>query len=415
MQITYKFRLYPNAEQEQNLLWTLDKCRLVYNDMLEGMNEQEKPDRVELQNSIPELKEKYPELKGVYSKVLQYEVYRLFSNLRSLSESKKKGRKVGRLRFKGKGWFKTFTYNQSGFKIIKTDNRLDKLHLSKIGDISIRMHREIEGERKQITIKHKQTGEWFAFITTSIEIEAETEIETENEEIEKEDKLIQNPVGIDVGIESFSTDSEGRKIENPRYYKKGLKKLEKAQKKLSKKQKKSKNRNKQKKKVAKAHEKIVNQRDDFLHKLSRIYVDNYDLIAVENLNIKGMSRNHHLSQSILDCSWSRFIQYMEYKAERADISVIKVNPKNTSQTCSECGRELEEHLSLSDRTFRCPECGMEMDRDINASRNILRRGLEKKLLPQGLREVTPVEIGPLQKLETISASSIIETGSLFQN
>jgi Transposase and inactivated derivatives len=212
------------------------------------MNEQENPDRLELQNSIPELKEKYPELKGVYSKVLQYEVYRLFSNLGSLSELKKKGRKVGRLRFKSKGWFKTFTYNQSGFKIIKTDNRLDKLHLSKIGDISIRMHREIEGEIKQITIKHKQTGEWFAFITTSIEIEAETEIETENEEIEKENKLIQNPVGIDVGIESFSTDSEGRKIENPRYYKKGLKKLEKAQKKLSKKQKKSKNRNKQKRK-----------------------------------------------------------------------------------------------------------------------------------------------------------------------
>ena len=103
MQITYKFRLYPNEEQEQKMEWTLDKCRLVYNDMLEGMNEQEKPDRVELQNSIPELKEKYPELKGVYSKVLQYEVYRLFSNLGSLSELKKKGRKVGRLRFKGKG------------------------------------------------------------------------------------------------------------------------------------------------------------------------------------------------------------------------------------------------------------------------------------------------------------------------
>jgi len=411
MQITYKFRLYPNEEQEQKMEWTLDKCRLVYNDMLEGMNEQEKPDRVELQNSIPELKEKYPELKGVYSKVLQYEVYRLFSNLGSLSELKKKGRKVGKLRFKGKGWFKTFTYNQSGFRIIKTDNRLDNLHLSKIGDVPIRIHREIEGEIKQITIKHKQTGEWFACITTSTEIEAETK--NEKEEIEKEDKPIQNPVGIDVGIESFSTDSEGRKIENPRCYKKGLKKLEREQKKLSKKKPKSKNRDKQRKKVAKVHEKIVHQRDDFLHKLSRSYVSNYDLIIVEDLNIKGM--NHRLSQSILDCSWSRFIQYLEYKAERADISVIKVNPKNTSQTCSKCRHELEEHLSLSDRTFRCPKCGMEMDRDMNASRNILKRGLEKKLLPQGLREVTPVEIKPLRKLETISASSIIETGSLFQN
>jgi putative transposase len=126
--------------------------------MLEEMDNQEKPNKLDLQNSLPELKETYPELKRVYSKVLQYEVYRLFSNLRALSELKKKGRKVGRLRFKGKGWFKTFTYNQSGFRIIKTDNRLDKLHLSKIGGVPIRIHQEIEGEIKQITIKHKQTG-----------------------------------------------------------------------------------------------------------------------------------------------------------------------------------------------------------------------------------------------------------------
>ncbi|MEX2720963.1 MAG: helix-turn-helix domain-containing protein [Candidatus Wukongarchaeota archaeon] len=121
--ISYKFRLYPTKEQKEKLLEVLGRCRFVYHQMLEGLNKQEKPNMFELQNSIPELKEKHSELKNVYSKVLQHEPYRLFSNLRSLSGLKKNGKKVGRLRFKGKNWFKTFTYNQSGFKIIKEKER----------------------------------------------------------------------------------------------------------------------------------------------------------------------------------------------------------------------------------------------------------------------------------------------------
>ncbi|MDI6902461.1 MAG: hypothetical protein QMC77_01835 [Methanocellales archaeon] len=130
--------------------------------MLEGLNGQEKPDRLELQSRLPSLKEEHPELKNIYAKVLQYEVYRLFSNLRSLAMLKKNGKKIGKLRFKGKGWFKTFTYNQSGFKVIETGKRLDRLHLSKIGDIPIRTHRDVEGKIKQITIKRHRFGKWFA-------------------------------------------------------------------------------------------------------------------------------------------------------------------------------------------------------------------------------------------------------------
>ncbi|MDI6859884.1 MAG: hypothetical protein QMC85_05250 [Methanocellales archaeon] len=111
---------------------------------------------------MPSLKEEHPELKNIYAKVLQYEVYRLFSNLRSLAMLKKNGKKIGKLRFKGKGWFKTFTYNQSGFKVIETGKRLDRLHLSKIGDIPIRTHRDVEGKIKQITIKRHRSGKWFA-------------------------------------------------------------------------------------------------------------------------------------------------------------------------------------------------------------------------------------------------------------
>jgi putative transposase len=127
MRITYKFRLYPNSEKKKKLLWTLEKCRMVYNQMLEELNGQEKPNKLELQSTLPKLKEKYPELKEVYSKVLQHEVYRLFSNLKALGQLKKKGKKVGKLRFKGRRWFKTFTYNQSGFELRKTGKKLDRL------------------------------------------------------------------------------------------------------------------------------------------------------------------------------------------------------------------------------------------------------------------------------------------------
>lgn len=373
--MSYKFRLYPDKQQEEKLLETLDKCRFVYNKMLEGLNNQEKPNRLELQNSIPELKEEYPELKEVYSKVLQYESYRLFSNLKALGELKKKGKKIGRLRFKGKGWFKTFTYNQSGFKVIETGKRLDLLHLSKIGDIPIRLHREIEGEGKikQITVKRYNSGEWYACIQVK-------------NDIEKETKPIKKKVGIDVGIKYFLSDSDGLQIENPKFLDKSYKKLRRKQKKLSRKHKGSKNRQKQKKKVAKVHEKIVNQRKDFLHKVSRFYVDNYDFIALEDLNIKGMVRSR-LAKWISDASWDRFMRFLSYKAENAGKIVIKVNPRGTSQEY---------------------KYGT-LDRDYNASLNILQRGLEK--LPQGLREVTPMETEPLRELTIVPASSVIELGS----
>jgi len=381
MNKTYKFRLYPNAEQEQKLLWTLEKCRFVYNYMLGGLNGQEKPDSLALQSQLPELKEEYSELKAVYSKVLQYEIYRLFSNLRALSQLKKKGKKVGKLRFKGKGWFKTFTYNQSGFKIIKTNKQLYKLHLSKIGDIPIRVHRDIDGIIKQVTIKKYQSGKWYACISV------------ESKQI-KQKKQIPMAVGLDVGIKYFVTDSDGRHIENPHFLRKTLKKLRKQQKKLSRTKKNSKNRNKQMKKVARLHEKVVNQRDDFLHKLSRYYINNYSLVIIEDLNIKGMIRNRHLAQSISDVAWSNFAQMLSYKADNAGKIVVKINPRGTSQE------------------YKYGKKG-EIDRDYNASLNILQRGLEK--VGTGQTEFTPVKIEPLRDLETIPASSVIEAGSLFQN
>ncbi len=365
--LSYKFRIYPSNIIEQKLGEQLDLCRWLYNRLLEELNRARMGNRRitqrDTQAFIVELKQSKVELNNVYSKVLQMVNHQLWSNIRALAELKKNGKKVGKLRFKGKGWFKTLNYNQSGFKL-----KNGKLTLSKIGEIPIKLHRQIEGRIKGVIIKKESSGKWFAIF-----------------QVEEPPKLLAKThkvVGIDLGIKHFLTDTEGRQIENPKFCEKSLERIMIEHKKLSRKKKGSKNRGKQRIKLAKAYEKLVNQRDDFLHKLSRFYVNNYDIIAVEDLNIKGMVRNHNLAQRIFDASWGKFIQMLSYKAERAGRMVVKVNPRSTSK--------IYKHG--------------ELDRDYNASLNILERGLS------GLgRPFEPAEIEPL--LVEIPASLIVEAGS----
>jgi putative transposase len=272
--------------------------------------------QTDTQALIVKLKEEKPELKKVYSKVLQMVNYQLWSNIKALSKLKKNGKRVGKLRFKGRGWFKTLNFNQSGFRI-----EGNKLILSKVGSIPIKIHREIEGEIKGVIVKREKSGKWFAIV----------QVEDELKPLQPTGKA----VGIDVGIRHFLTDSDGRQIENPKYYERTLNRIKILQRNLSRKQKGSKNREKARIKLAKAYEKLVNQRNDFLHKLSRFYVNNYDVIAVEDLHIQNMVRiGRTLAQRILDASWSKFIQLLSYKAERAGRRVVKVNPKGTSEDLS---------------------------------------------------------------------------------
>ena len=371
--LTYKFRLYPTKEDEKKLLSVLEICRLLYNSFLAIWNDSEKiPSRYKLQAMLPAMKEEKEGLKKVNSRTLQMVLFMLYNNLKALRELKKKGKKVGKLRYKKYGNFKSFILNQSGFKVIKTDNRLDKLYISKVGDIPIRAHREIEGKIKQVIVKQYKTGEWYALISVDKEVSVIT-------------KTIEKVIGLDMGIKFFLSDSDGRQIENPKFYKKTLERLRIGQRKLSRKKKGSQNRKKQILRLAKLHQRLTNQRDDFLHKLSRFYVDNYDLIAIEDLNIKGMTRNRHLAQSILDASWSKFFGMLSCKAGSAGKIVEGVNPRGTSK----------EH-----------KYGMEIDRDYNASINILERGMVGQGLP-----FVPSEVEPLRELIPISASSIVEVGS----
>ncbi len=387
----YKFRLYPSRQTEQKLFWTLDKCRLVYNDMLEGLNNQDKPNRYELQAMLPKLKQQYSELQDVYSKVLQYEPYRLFSNLKSLSRLKGKGRKVGRLRFKGKGWFKTFTYNQSGFRIEMTGKRCQTLCLSKIGEIPIRMHRSFRGTIKQITIKRYKSGKWFAMLSV------------EQKKVIKPHR-IRKAVGIDLGLTNIVTDSDNRYTCSPQYLRKSLKKLRREQIRFSRTKKKSNNRDKQKIGLAKVYERITNQRDDFLHKLSYAYIKKYDFIAIENLRIANMVRNRYLSLSIMDASWSRFMQFLSYKAGNAGKIVVKVEPRNTSQKCSQCGEMVRKSLAV--RMHRCLYCKAELDRDYNASLNILSSGLKNYRRDCGKSRLSEIEPIPMRQALVCDAGNL---------
>jgi putative transposase len=357
--ITYKFRLYPTKNQEKQLFNTFNLCRFTYNQLLEKLNSSKKIDKKIIQHHIVELKKENPELTNVYSKTLQYECYRLFSNLKSLSQLKKKGNKVGKLRFKGRDWFKTINYNQSGFKLVQLGNRYGKLHLSKIGDIDIRCHRITSGKIKQVTIK-KTAGKWYAhLITDGIYIKQKGT----------------GQIGIDLGIINFLSDDQGNHIKSPLFLNKGLAKIKKAHVRLSRKKLGSKNRNRAKQELGKLFEKINNQRADFLHKLSTDLVSKNQLICMEKLAINKMTskkRKFGNRRNLYDCSWGKFISMVRLKAESAGAQFIEVNPMNTSKTCSNCGSIQD--IPLSQRTYSC-DCGLNLDRDTNAARNILAQGL----------------------------------------
>jgi len=378
--LTYKFRLYPTKEQEENLLFILERCRWLYNKMLSIINESKKtPPKRKIQSMLPKLKEERPELKEVNAKTLQMVVFMLNNNLKALAEMKKKGKKVGKLRYKKYRKFKSFILNQSGFKIIKTGNRFDRLYISKVGEVLIRVHRSIEGRIKQVIIKRYGSGAWFALLCVE---------ETETQKKKTQKKEIERVIGIDLGIKSFLTDSEGRKVENPRCYERDLERLRREHRKLSRKERGSKNWMKQMKRLCKVYERIERRRDDFLHKLSRFYEDNYDLIAVEDLNIENMKRNHNLSSEISDASWGKFLRYLSYKAERAGKTVVRISPRGTSEGLS-WDDPLRDHIS---------------------ARRILKRGLEK--LGQGL-PFKPVERRPLRHI-TVKAVVVGQVPSTKQ-
>lgn len=352
---TFKFRLYPNRQQREKLTATLEVCRELYNAGLQERIEAWKrrtPVRVFDQiNQLPDIKAVRPDVAGVFSQVLQDTLRRLDKTYKAFFGRVKRGQKAGFPRFKGRNRYDSFTYPQSGFELN------GRLQLSKIGNVKIKQHRDIEGDIKTLTIR-REAGNWYACFS----VEYESKHLPENGDA----------IGLDMGLENFATRSDSKPIPNHKFYQQAQAKLRRAQRRVARrKNKKSKRRRKAILLLQKAHQHVANQRKDFQHQEAYKLVRDFGTIVVEDLNVKGLSGGM-LSKSVHDVGWSSFIAMLRYKAENAGRQLIEVDPRYTSQECPQC--HAIEKKALSERVHRC-DCGLTMGRDHAAALVILWRGL----------------------------------------
>ncbi len=377
MRKTFKYRLYPTKLQISKLNNILEQTRWVYNETLalkKNTWESEKKS-ISLYASQIELtkwKTIKPELNGVFSQVLQNAQLRVDLAFKAFFRRCKAGENPGFPRFKGKGWYDSITYPQSGFRL-----HPNGVYLSKVDRVKVILHRPIQGTIKTCTVKRTPTGKWYVYFSC----------ETERPDpLPKTNKI----VGIDLGLITYVQCSDGSKINKPRFFKEEQNSLAKAQRKYSKfpKDKGSPEKLKAKLVVAKVHERIKNKREDFCHKASKSLVNKYDFIAHEDLNVKEMLEQKKWSKSIADASWSTLIQYMTYKAENAGRIIKAVDPRGTSQRCSQCGATVPKAIEV--RVHNCPHCGFKTSRDLNSAIEILRLGLESAERPMQRRKAKAV-------------------------
>ncbi len=353
----FKFRIAnPSKIVQERLEQTLYLCRQLYNASLQERRDAYQINRVSInyqaqQNQLPEIKQTNPEYKNIHSQVLQNVLKRCERAFDGFFRRIKAKQTVGFPRFKSANRYDSFCYPQTGFSLTG-----DRLTLSKIGKVKIKLSRAVVGKIKTCTIK-KEIDNWFVVFT----------VETLPEPCATTGKQ----VGLDMGIENFVTLSDGTQIDNWKYYESTNKKLRIAQRSVARKKKGGQNRKKAVVGLRKIHQQIKNRRADFQHKLSTHLVKEFDLIAIEKLSILGLSRGI-LSKQVHDVSWSSFFNMLDYKAENAGRQLIKVNPAFTSQTCL-CGNR--EKKSLSQRQHNCLKCGYKNHRDIVSAEIILEAGL----------------------------------------
>ena len=355
-----KFRVYPNKEQQNLITQTFGCCRLVYNKGLAMRNDAyangQKVGYNQTSAMLSELKksDNFAFLKAVDCIALQQSLRDLDRGFRNMFEKRARHPK-----------FKSKRNNHQSYRTINQGNNIrivgKYIKLPKLGYVKIKQSMEV-GHINNVTIERTPTGKYFVALNVDFEPEHRPNAGC--------------MIGIDVGIKEFYSDSNGNIVSNPKYLEKSMNKLVREQRRLSRKQKGSNNRNKQRVKVAKVHEKITNQRNDFLQKQSTILVSENQTICIEDLNVKGMIRNHKLAQHIANCSWSKFFTMLEYKAIWYGNEIIKVPTMYpSSQTCSCCGYRNPLVKNLSIREWECPNCHVKHDRDTNASINILNKGL----------------------------------------
>ena len=357
----YKFRIYPDAARQAEIDERLVLAQQFYNKILEKSitsykNGKTKASMAQFNRFAREIIQEDKKYLKLYSQTrceIEYRLLKAYQNFfRRIKEGNKK---AGFPRFRSIDRYKSITYPQDNgsFSI-----RKDRLRVSRIGTMKIEIHRKIGGTIKTLAIK-REGKDYYAIFTTINNIKVP---EVKNT----------NPVGIDLGLDSFVAISDGTKIEKPKFMQQKRKKIAKWQKIVARRSKGSKRREIAKARLQKTYEYSTNQSDDYLHKLSDTLVKSgYTSFAVEDLHIQNMVKNHRLAHSIQNASWNRFIQMLSYKAESAGMKVIKVDARNTSKECSNCGNIQDMPLSI--REYICSRCDMQMDRDINASINILHK------------------------------------------
>lgn len=346
----YKYRMYPNKQQQQHLAVQFGHARFIFNYGLNARKQAYKETGKGLTYTatallLPKLKQELPWLKEADSQVLQQKLKDLDTAYVNFFQGR-----TGYPTFKNKDDHQAVRFPQR-FKL--TDSHI---YLPKVGWAALVLHRPTEGKMKNITVSKTKSGKYFVSVLCELEI------------FEFSNNL--TPVGVDLGLHHFAVLSTGEKVEHPACLRAAEKKLKRLQKALSRTKKGSANRAKARRRVAVLHEKIANQRSDFLHKLSNRLVRSHGTISLENLNVAGMVKCHNLAKSISDSGWSSFKLQCEYKACQYGSSIKSVDRFfPSSKTCNVCGY-VNNDLKLQHRFWTCPECSAEHDRDINAAINI---------------------------------------------
>lgn len=362
MRLTYKYRMFPTRSQLTALEDSLNACHWVYNKTLETRKnawEQSKKtiSRYDTNKMLPAWKAEHPFLSHAFSQSLQEAQKRVDLAFRAFFRRVKAGEKPGYPRYKSRDRYDSYTYSQSGFRLLAEN----LLHLSKIGDVEIRMHRPLEGECKTLTIRRDSVGNWYACFSCIVEPKL----------LPPTDRV----VGIDLGLTTFATLSDGQEIKRKRWIKQDARDIARLQRKKEGFAKGSPEWRETIRALQHAYRRQANRRSDFCHQESRKLVNKYQFIAFEDLEIANMQsgRNKIINQGIGDVAWDRFVQFTTYKAEGAGRGIALVNPRGTTQMCSGCGETVPKDLRV--RKHDCPYCGLKLGRDHNAALNILARGL----------------------------------------